>query len=159
MGEAFWRFSLDVYGRADAPETCLALQDQFGADVNLALFALWSGLTAGVLTAPAAAAAAARSSAWAERAVRPIRALRRDLKRGVAEVGDALDVEAFRVEVKALELSAEKRQQFALAPLATGCRPPPGAAAARSNWALLGPPDRAAADLFERLLTTAQSDR
>lgn len=37
----FWQFSLSVYGQTGVESACLALQDKFGVNVNLALFALW----------------------------------------------------------------------------------------------------------------------
>jgi uncharacterized protein (TIGR02444 family) len=37
----FWRFSLNFYRQAGVAEACIALQDDFGVDVNLMLFLLW----------------------------------------------------------------------------------------------------------------------
>ena len=36
-----WDFSLEVYGRPKVAETCLRLQDEFGVDVPVLLFAAW----------------------------------------------------------------------------------------------------------------------
>ena len=38
----FFAYSLAVYGRADVAQSCLALQDREGLDVNLILFCLWA---------------------------------------------------------------------------------------------------------------------
>lgn len=157
LGAAFWRFSLDLYGAPDAPETCLALQDRFGVDVNLALFCLWSGLGRGRVAAARLGALAALADAWRRRAVAPLRAIRRDLKTGVAEAGaETLDVEHFRAAVKALELEAERRQQIAMAAFAAETIAPASPEAARAHFRALYP-DMAAggAALFETLLALA----
>lgn len=39
----FWNFSLEFYRQARVRELCLWLQDEFGFDVNLLLFACWLG--------------------------------------------------------------------------------------------------------------------
>lgn len=39
--ESFWAFSLEVYARPRVAELCIALQDEFGFDVNLLLLGLW----------------------------------------------------------------------------------------------------------------------
>lgn len=134
MADAFWGFSLALYARPSVPETCLTLQDSHGADVNLVLFGLWCGLEAGRIEAETLTEAMAMSEAWAARAVRPLRALRRDLKSGVAEADGVIDVEGFRNQVKELELEAERRQQIALAGLALRATPPPGPDAALANF-------------------------
>ena len=41
-GSSFWAFSLKVYAEQAVADICLDLQDQFGADVNVVLFMLWS---------------------------------------------------------------------------------------------------------------------
>jgi len=46
-GGAFWRFSLDAYGRPGVAAACLDLQDRHGCDVNLILYALWLGRAGG----------------------------------------------------------------------------------------------------------------
>ena len=38
----FWSFSTEFYGRTGVAPACLVLQDRFGCDVNLLLFALWA---------------------------------------------------------------------------------------------------------------------
>ncbi|MEO1328566.1 MAG: TIGR02444 family protein [Pseudomonadota bacterium] len=174
MIDAFWRFSTTLYAREGAPEACLALQDQHGYDVNLVLFALWAGFERGALTADAASAAATLSDAWARRAVRPLRALRRDLKAGVPEMPDAGAVEALRADLKALELAAERLQQRALEPLAAAVQGPGGPDAARAAFQAIGraaglrddletdlraeiEAESAADELFERLIAAVHS--
>lgn len=128
---AFWRYSVGLYGRADVSERCLRLQDQHGCDVNLILFALWSGLSQGALSHEAAEAVVGLCRRWGARAVQPLRAIRRDLKSGV----DGIASEAFREAVKRLELEAEKLQQHAMARMCS-CVAPAGLAAAERNLIL-----------------------
>lgn len=119
LGEAFWRFSLALYEKPGAAERCLSLQDRAGWDVNLVLFSLWAGLRLGAPPPDDLAAAATLSSAWRAEAVAPLRRIRRRLKAGLEAPGAArLDAPSFREAVKALELSAEERQQRAIAPFA-----------------------------------------
>ncbi|HEX6103216.1 MAG TPA: TIGR02444 family protein, partial [Alphaproteobacteria bacterium] len=47
----FWSFSVALYGRPGVAPACLALQDRFGCDVNLLLFAIWAG-RCGVMLGP-----------------------------------------------------------------------------------------------------------
>jgi uncharacterized protein (TIGR02444 family) len=134
--EALWRFSTAFYARAGVAEALIKLQDRAGFDVNLILFALWSGLsgrnrfTAAELAAAERAAGPIRSDL-----VEPLRALRRRLRSNP----DA-DIQELREEIKRLELSAERILQNRLARIA---RTPGGEndpasrhAAAEANLAL-----------------------
>lgn len=124
---AFWRFSLTLYRRDGAAEACLRLQDRHGADVNLVLFCLWRGLIFGPPDGATLRRAAAISEEWAARAVRPLRAIRRDLKSGI----DGVEWRSVREQVKAIELAAEKAQQDALFALGGGDASATGPDAAR----------------------------
>ena len=117
MADEFWRFSLALYGRPNVPESCLRLQDECGADVNLVLFLLWRAARGRESTPAAIAAAMAAVSPWQARVVRPLREVRRWMKTG--GLGETSN-EAFRDRVKALELEAERHQQAALAALPPG---------------------------------------
>jgi len=112
--DALWSFSLAFYGRPDVADALVALQDKAGLNVNLALFAIWVGLSGrGRLDA--------QRIGMAERAVhpieieliRPLRALRRQLK----PVPDP-DVQALRDRIKGIEIDAEKFAQTKLAAIA-----------------------------------------
>jgi uncharacterized protein (TIGR02444 family) len=109
-GEAFWRFSLAFYARPGVAEALLRLQDRCGRDVNLALFALWSGAALSCRLAPADLARAQASAKVFRDAVEPVRALRRKLK-----TEDSPDIREFRGQVAALELRAERGAQHRLA--------------------------------------------
>lgn len=113
MGEAFWRFSLAFYSRPGVAEALLHLQDRDGCDVNLILFALWSGaVLRRRFDAADLAAAEAAAKPLRHDIVAPLRGMRRRLKQGAA-----LDVQDLRRRIAALELAAERRVQYRLAAL------------------------------------------
>ena len=110
QAEAFWQFSLGFYAIPGVAAALLALQDREGLDVNLALFALWFGLSGGGRLDGEALEAA-------DRAVRPIRTdvvePLRALRRRLRDHPDQ-DVQRLRDGVKALELKGEKLMQTRL---------------------------------------------
>jgi uncharacterized protein (TIGR02444 family) len=135
-GSPFWRFSLRLYRSPGVAEACITLQEGSGADVNLLLFLLWHGVQKRRVAADEVARLDRKIAAWRERAVIPLRAIRRALKspQGLVEAGAA---EAFRTRIKAAELEAERLQQEALYDLVRdallGVLAPSVAVAARHN--------------------------
>jgi len=117
MSEAFWNFSLAVYGASAVQDECLSLQDRFGLDVNLVLLGAFLGAVHGVaLTAEDIASARQQVQQWQADIVRPLRATRRSLKT-IDLVQDAQVVNAakdLRTQVKAAELNAERIEQSML---------------------------------------------
>jgi len=115
-GGAFWRFSLDAYGRPGVAAACLDLQDRHGCDVNLILYALWLGASGrGRLSEAGFADLEAATASWRSAVVAPLRALRR-------QVGFDAGAAALYEALKAAELEAEHTLQIrleALAPPAT----------------------------------------
>ena len=109
----FWRFSLQFYRLAGVAEACIALQDEYGVDVNLLLFLLWRADQGRSLSAEEVRALDNKVRDWRNDAVIPIRNIRRKLKsaRTLIEPGQQ---EAFRTRLKAIELEAERLQQQAL---------------------------------------------
>jgi uncharacterized protein (TIGR02444 family) len=103
---AFWQFSLAVYGAPGVEGECLALQDALGIDVNLLLFCAWLGTRCIALTASDIERSEAVVRPWHEQAVRPLRAVRQRLKSF-----SAAECVTFRTEVKMLELGAEQIEQ------------------------------------------------
>jgi uncharacterized protein (TIGR02444 family) len=102
-----WTFSLAVYGRPGVATECLDLQEKFGLDVNLLLFAAFIGAVEGVRLGSADIAAAnAEIANWHKEIVRPLRSVRRALK--------PLNADALRTQVKTAELDAEKFEQSIL---------------------------------------------
>jgi uncharacterized protein (TIGR02444 family) len=112
-GDEFWRFSLAFYGRPGVSPACLELQDRYGRDVNLVLYACWVGLSGrGRLTQADLAHAAAMNDPWREAVIEKLRAARRAIKEQAADVAE------FYAAAKAVELEAERIAQHRLSRLA-----------------------------------------
>jgi len=116
-------------------ETCLALQDSHGLDVNLVLYCCWRGDT---LSAAQIKTAFDLTASWRAEIVQPLRALRRRLKPGFPPFPDA-GTQGLRKRIADAELEAERLQQQALDALARqdGPVPPPARQAAVANLRLL----------------------
>jgi uncharacterized protein (TIGR02444 family) len=112
-GSPFWRFSLQFYRLPDVAEACIKLQEGAGADVNLLLFLLWHGAQQRRLSGQEVAALEQEIAPWRDRAVVPLRAIRRALKSPPGLVAPGA-TEAFRTRIKAVELEAERLQQEAM---------------------------------------------
>ena len=99
-----WDFAVRLYGEPGVSEACLVLQDRFGVDIPLMLWAAWLGEGADLPTLGAGDRAV---GPWRARAVRPLRALRRHLRDSVAGLDDGAR-EGWRGSVKRLEIEAER---------------------------------------------------
>jgi uncharacterized protein (TIGR02444 family) len=112
--DRFWTFSVAVYGKPGVEAACLALQDGLGLDANILLLCCW-GAAAGAPALGGRSLGAAFDAVrpWRERAVTPLRDIRRDLKRPVSGIADA-QREALRRRVAELELEAERTAQAVL---------------------------------------------
>jgi uncharacterized protein (TIGR02444 family) len=109
----FWRFSLSFYRESGVADACIALQDEYGVDVNLLLFLLWLADEGRLLSADEIKKLDEKARDWRNLTIIPIRSIRRKLKAARTLV-DPGQQEAFRTKVKALELEAERLQQQAL---------------------------------------------
>ena len=109
---AFWRFSLGFYQRPGVAATCLDLQDRFGRDVNLLLFACWVGISGrGRLSVADLAKAEAVVEPWRRAVVEPLRLVRKLVK----EESDSAELYA---ALQSVELKAERQAQNRLELLA-----------------------------------------
>jgi uncharacterized protein (TIGR02444 family) len=108
----FWQFSGKVYGRRGVAEACLALQERHRLDVNLLLFCAWAGSNGRRLDGGDLGQLRSAAWPWQDNVVAPLRGARRWLKQQSALPEDL--GEAFREEVKALELQAEMLEQLML---------------------------------------------
>ena len=111
-GSPFWRFSLSLYSRPGVPAACLALQDGFGADVNVFLYSLWCGLKGRQLAPQDASSVRAVVEDWRVGVVVPLRTARRNLKTPPAAFGELS--ESLRTIIKSAELESERLQQEVL---------------------------------------------
>jgi uncharacterized protein (TIGR02444 family) len=104
MNNPFWAFSLAHYALDDVPEACLALQDGFGLDVNVLLYAAWLAEMDRCVTPEHLEALEAIIGPWRTRVVQPLRALRRQWRNYPQASG-------IRNQIKTLELDSERQQQ------------------------------------------------
>ena len=99
----FWTFSVQLYGDNTVATQLLHWQDAFGADINLLLFAAWCAAGGEWIDEGRWPDLLALVREWQQRAIRPLRELRRYLR-------DA-NVPAIYDQVTSLELALEMRQQ------------------------------------------------
>lgn len=111
--ERFWQFSLRFYGIPEVQEDCLHLQDEAGLNVNLILWCCWQAAQGRKLTEAQARAAAARIADWSNSVTQPLRALRRQVKAGLAGFAPEMR-ERLHERLKAAELEAERVEQTLL---------------------------------------------
>jgi uncharacterized protein (TIGR02444 family) len=104
MSNPLWDYSLATYRLDEVAQSCLALQDSFGVDVNLLLYAAWLAHMERRLSGAHLTELDALIADWRENVVTPLRALRRQLH-GLPR---AVNI---RNEIKVLELDAEQQQQ------------------------------------------------
>jgi uncharacterized protein (TIGR02444 family) len=138
IDNAFWRFSLRVYGMPGVAAECLELQDKLGLDVNVVLFAAWLGAEWGrVLERYDLDRIEQAVARWSGDVVRPVRAVRQSLK-ALPEIADP-EVQALRKRVAETELLCEQIEQAVLFRLAGEIdrSAPISAPAARLNIELL----------------------
>jgi uncharacterized protein (TIGR02444 family) len=131
-------FATSLYADPELATLCLALQDDFGADVTLLLCVTWRSWRDGIaLDAAAIAHLDDYIRPWRDQVVAPLRAVRRWLKQGLPP-SPAGTSEALRTRVKQAELEAE---MIALALLesteAADHAPRPDAHALQSSLAAL----------------------
>lgn len=110
---AIWEWVLEAYGRPGAPEACLTLQDRYGQNTSLLLWAVHFEVKDPVLLERAVEA----TRAWDKTALVPLREVRRALKPSLPPFEDKAR-EALREEVKRLELASERLLMETLSKLA-----------------------------------------
>lgn len=144
----FWAFSVGFYNRKGAEAACIALQDTYGADVDVVLFALWCASRGQRLDAGGLAAVDAAIKSWRTTVVQPIRQARRALKLAPPGPFAPTAIAELRERLLSAELESERLQHAAM----EGLAPSPGMAdpgpTARDNLACFAlhagiPPDAA----------------
>lgn len=113
LDNPFWQFSLKVYAAPGVAAECLALQRALSIDVNVLLFCAWVGAMKNkALDAADIASVNDAVGSWHDTAVRPIRAVRENIKTLPEMAHD--EVQALRKQVAASELRAEQIEQALL---------------------------------------------
>jgi uncharacterized protein (TIGR02444 family) len=105
LDNPLWQYACQFYSQPGVEAALLELQDQQGADINLILQALWLGSLGKAWSSDCIAEP---YPLWMAQQIQPLRKMRREMKQAWPEQ------EAFRQQVKKLELKAE---QHALAML------------------------------------------
>ena len=109
MNASFWDFSCAVYGGDGVEAECLALQDQFGVDVNLLLLCAFAGTQGATLTAEEIASARKTVEPWQRNIVHSLRAARRAMKPVARQ-----DAQDLRTRLKEIEIESERIEQTML---------------------------------------------
>lgn len=111
----FWDYSLLIYSTPGVADACLALQDDFGLDVNMVLFCFWCGVEGpGRLDSEQINACLSRTTDWQKQVIEPLRAVRRTCKIQSGAETDSFS-QILRRRVQAVELDAEHVEQLVLA--------------------------------------------
>ena len=112
---ALWHFAVTTYLAEGVQAECLSVQERFGVDVNLLLFAAYAGHEGLTLRAEDIASASGSVDAWHADVVRSLRHSRQTLKGWAAGEDEvALQAGALREQVKKSELKAEQIELFML---------------------------------------------
>lgn len=118
--EKFWDFSVRTYRTEGVPASCLALQDENGADVNYLLFCCWYGSMYGPFTEGFFESSLAFSQEWAVNVVVPLRQVRTWMKHhGCTDARVAEEAcMQLRERIKGVEFRSEQMQEEMLQELA-----------------------------------------
>lgn len=114
---AFWRFSLTVYRRPGVEAALLALQERFGTDTNLLLYACWLAVRGQALDRRRWRQTMAAVAHWQAEAIQPLRRTRRAAKAAAPALPPGWAAE-LRQRLGRLELDLEYLQQHTLFTLA-----------------------------------------
>lgn len=113
LDNPFWSFSLAVYAQPGVADECLALQDSLNVDVNVLLFCAWAGADASAQLTDANFAIIDEAIArWRDTVVRPLRAIRRSMKR-LPDMTDPTVADAYK-DMLTVELRTEQIEQALL---------------------------------------------
>jgi uncharacterized protein (TIGR02444 family) len=108
--DELWTFSVTFYGHRSVSRYCLALQDAWGADVNIILVLLYAATRGIALSADHVSQLDRTCAQWRETVIRPLREARRATK--IADLPASVDVYSM---LKSAEIAAEKVAQHILA--------------------------------------------
>jgi uncharacterized protein (TIGR02444 family) len=124
-GNPLWDFVMWAYAEPGVEKACLALQDRFGADVNMVLFCAWLAYR-GTGTSHLArylGSALKLSREWQRSLVEPLRICRENLKDAIETsslIGsDRVAAGSLRERIKQCELEMEQLQTISLYALVT----------------------------------------
>ncbi len=106
-----WPFALWLYQQPQVDTSCLALQDNIGADVNLLLYCVWHGVTRGPIETTQWHPLLTCSQYWQAQILQPLRTARRNLKseaEALYELAKKAELACEQAELEALEQLTDK---------------------------------------------------
>jgi uncharacterized protein (TIGR02444 family) len=112
----FWDWSLDHYGREGVSSLLLRLQDEFGFNVNIALWCCWCGEQFETMQDIVLRKAIDEMSRWNDNVTSNLRAARRHIK--ADSHADDAERDVLRKQIMDAELAAEHIEQATLQKLA-----------------------------------------
>ncbi|PHR58670.1 MAG: TIGR02444 family protein [Robiginitomaculum sp.] len=115
----FWNWSLKAYAAPETQRACLHLQDQFGQDVNVILWACWLASKKRCPTANALKHCIKITDIWQSGGVVGIRKARREIK----DTPHIESASALKHQFLNLELAFERHEQLALEALPSQISP------------------------------------
>lgn len=116
-----WAFALSVYARPGVSEACLRLQSSASLDVMMMLSVVYAAVRLNMRLTEAQLVELDRlCTPWRLQVVRPLRAIRVQLKSGPAPAPSP-ETEALRTQIKASELAAERLQAALVASFLAKC--------------------------------------
>ena len=98
-----------MYARRGVAENCLKLQDDHAADITIVLYLLWLAAQNRQLAKVEISQIVDATNSWRENVVKPLRTVRRHLKRAPLK-RQLTATQSLRSELKKLELNSEKIQ-------------------------------------------------
>jgi len=107
-----WRYSTQVYQITDVEDSCLQLQNQFDADVNILLYCCWAGDKTHTLNNEEISALQTVSNPW-QNILKPLRDARQMMKQHVIPI-PADQRQQTVTNMSELEINAEHMAQLAL---------------------------------------------
>jgi len=110
---ALWDYSRHLYGLDGVADACLGLQDHYGLDVNLLLFACWRASCGHAIAPEAMMRVVAAARPWQNGVLVPVREVRRRLKTS-RDLFVHPQAERLRHELGAIELTMERAEQIAI---------------------------------------------
>lgn len=103
MTDKLWDYAVARYGRSGVAESCLRLQDNAGADINMLLTAAWLAEQGRRWQRAEVRGLIALCAGWREHCILPLRAVRRYLK-------EQSETPSLYMQVQTLELETEMHQ-------------------------------------------------
>lgn len=108
-----WNYSTQIYQLAEVESSCLHLQNNFDADVNILLYCCWLAEQGIELNAQDTQQLIAATQPWQTTMIKPLRAARKAMKQHIMAL-PAEKLEQTISNISEMELNAERMAQYSL---------------------------------------------